>query len=83
MWNIIKCFSKTNTAMGSRKLKQRIEQPFIEKDKIEYELNLVEDLYNDRLLSDNLTSILKNVYDIERICGRLAFEKINPREVVI
>lgn len=79
---LLSVLDKTNTAMGSRKLKQRIEQPFIEKDKIEYELNLVEDLYNDRLLSDNLTSILKNVYDIERICGRLAFEKINPREVV-
>lgn len=73
---------KTNTAMGARKLKQRIEQPFVNKEQIEKKLDLTEDLCNDRLLSDNLTKILKRVYDIERLCGRIAFERVNPREVV-
>lgn len=72
----------TKTAMGSRRLRQRIEQPFMDKNKIENQLDLVEDLVNDRFLSDDLTKILKKVYDIERLCGKLAFDNINPKEVI-
>lgn len=73
---------KTKTAMGARKLKQRIEQPFLDIPYIEKQLNFVEDLVNDRFLSEDLTNILNNVRDIERLCGRIAFDKITPREMI-
>lgn len=73
---------KTKTAMGSRKLRQRIEQPFIEKNVIEKRLDLVEEFFNDTVLTTAVRQQLNNVYDIERICGRLAFERISPKEMI-
>lgn len=72
----------TNTAMGARLLKKYIEEPLINKKEIEKRLNLVEELFKDNELRDNLSTILKHVYDMERLCGKIAFEKINPRELV-
>lgn len=72
----------TKTAMGSRKLKQRIEQPYMKKETIENQLNMVEELVNDMILTENLRKGLNHVYDIERICGRLAFERITPKEMI-
>lgn len=73
---------KTKTAMGSRKLRQRIEQPFVEKDVIEKKLDLVEEFFNDMVLTSTVRQQLNHVYDIERICGRLAFERISPKEMI-
>ncbi len=73
---------KTKTAMGSRKLRQRIEQPFIEKKVIEQRLDLVEEFFNDMILTNSIRQLLNSVYDIERICGRLAFERISPKEMI-
>lgn len=73
---------KTNTAMGSRLLKKMIEEPLIYKEDIENRLNYVEEVKNDNLLNFNICEILKNVYDLERLCGKIAFDKINPRELI-
>lgn len=72
----------TKTAMGSRKLKQRIEQPYMKKDTIEKQLNIIEELTDDMVLTENLRKLLNHVYDIERLCGRLAFERITPKEMI-
>ena len=34
------------------------------------------------MLREDLNEILKNVYDIERICGKIAFEKVTPKEMI-
>ena len=73
---------KTKTAMGARKLRQRIEQPFVDKKTIENRLNLVEEFYNNMFLTSEVRQLLNSVYDIERICGRLAFERITPKEMI-
>lgn len=73
---------KTKTAMGARKLRQRIEQPFLEKKTIENKLDLVEEFYNNMVLTSEIRQLLNSVYDIERICGRLAFERISPKEMI-
>ena len=73
---------KTNTAMGARLLKRYIEEPLINKETINNRLNLVEEFFNDSLLADNISIILKKVYDMERLCGKIAFEKINAKELI-
>ena len=34
------------------------------------------------MLREDLNEILKNVYDIERICGKIAFEKVTSKEMI-
>lgn len=73
---------KTSTAMGSRLLKRMIEEPLIDKEEIENRLNLVEEFVNNPILRENISKILNKVYDLERLCGKIAFERINPRELI-
>ena len=41
-----------------------------------------EGIKDDFSLREDLIDILKNVYDIERICGKIAFEKVTPKEMI-
>ena len=73
---------KTSTAMGGRLLRKYVEEPLVNKSKIEERLNLIEEIKDDFILREDLNEILKNVYDIERICGKIAFEKVTPKEMI-
>ncbi|MFR5133350.1 MAG: hypothetical protein ACLTDP_12610 [Terrisporobacter sp.] len=42
----------------------------------------MEEIKDDFSLREDLIEILKNVYDIERICGKIAFEKVTPKEMI-
>lgn len=80
--SLLHVLDKTNTAMGGRLLRKWIEQPLINKEKIQERLNLIEEIKDDFSLREDLNEELKNIYDIERLCGKLAFEKINPKELI-
>ncbi len=68
--------------MGGRLLRKYVEQPLINKEKIEYRLNIIEEINDDYILKEDLIEILKKIYDIERICGKIAFEKVTPKELI-
>ncbi|KXZ39847.1 DNA mismatch repair protein MutS [Alkalithermobacter thermoalcaliphilus JW-YL-7 = DSM 7308] len=80
--SLIYVLDKTNTAMGARLLKKYISEPLINKDSIEYRLNLLDELVNEYSLREDLDIELKHVYDIERLCGKIAFGNINPKEMI-
>ncbi len=71
---------KTETAMGSRRLHSYLERPLRNKEKIEYRLDGVEELFNDFALRSDLKALLQNVSDIERICTRVSYQTVSPRE---
>ena len=71
---------KTSTAMGGRLLRKYVEEPLVNKKKIDERLDVIEEIKEDFSLREDLIDILKNVYDIERICGKIAFEKVTPKE---
>ena len=73
---------KTNTAMGSRQLRKWIEQPLINKASIESRLNAVEELINCQAFQGDLKEVLKKVYDIERIVGKISSKSVNARELL-
>ncbi|MEI3235482.1 MAG: hypothetical protein V8S33_14215 [Intestinibacter bartlettii] len=50
--------------------------------KIQNRLDVIEEIKDDYSLRIDLIEILKNVYDIERICGKIAFEKVTPKELI-
>lgn len=54
----------------------------INKSKIENRLDVIEEIKDDFILREDLNDILKNIYDIERICGKIAFERVTPKELI-
>ena len=80
--SLLHVMDKTSTAMGGRILRKYVEEPLVNKSKIEERLNVIEEIKDDFILREDLNEILKNVYDIERICGKIAFEKVTPKEMI-
>lgn len=74
---------KTSTSLGSRKIKQWLEQPLLDKDLIEERLNSIEYLKKDLIKMDNLKEELKYIKDIQRLSTKIAYANINPRECLM
>ena len=70
------------TGMGKRLLKRRLEQPLLERKAIETRLDAVEELVGKPLLRDSLRKKLDRVFDLERFCSRLAYQRVNARDLV-
>ena len=80
--SLLHVLDKTSTAMGGRLLRKYVEEPLVNKAKIDERLNVIQEIKDDFMLREDLNEILKNVYDIERICGKIAFEKVTPKEMI-
>lgn len=73
---------KTKTAMGSRMLKNFIENPLVDKREINRRYDCVSRLIDEFLLTNDLENYLKEVYDLERLSGRIAFGTANARDML-
>ncbi|KAJ52519.1 DNA mismatch repair protein MutS [Clostridium tetanomorphum DSM 665] len=73
---------KTNTSMGGRQLRKWIEQPLINKNIIEDRLNSVEEFLKNLSLHEDLKESLKDIYDIERIVGKVSSKSVNAKELL-
>lgn len=73
---------KTKTAMGSRMLKNWIENPLIDKKIINDRYDVVETLLKEFILKGDLQNYLYEVYDLERLSGRIAFGNANARDLL-
>ncbi len=72
---------KTNTSMGGRQLRRWLEQPLINKVKIEERLDSVEEISNNISYHEDLKEALKNIYDIERLVGKISSKSVNAKEL--
>ena len=72
----------TITSSGSRLLKKHLRKPLNNLKRINKRLSLVEELILDKELLENIRILLKQTFDIERIIGKIANLKSNPRDLV-
>jgi DNA mismatch repair protein MutS len=72
----------TVTSMGIRLLKIWIEQPLLDLFQIHQRLNAVEELFNNLFLRNDLRKLLDQVYDLERLSGRIAYGNANARDLL-
>ena len=79
--SLFSVLDKTKTSMGSRLLHNYIERPLIDKEKILYRQNIVEGIFSDSIMQSKLTNQLKDIYDLERITGKLSYGKANGRDL--
>ncbi len=73
---------KTKTAMGSRLLKSYLISPSINKYEILRRQNLTEKLINEFLLKSELKSYLYEIYDLERLTGKVVCSNLNARDLL-
>jgi DNA mismatch repair protein MutS len=73
---------RSETAMGSRLLRQSILRPLVDKQKIIRRYRMVEALNDNFIIREEITDKLKEVYDLERIIGRVSFGNANAKDLV-
>ena len=73
--------NRTLTHGGARLLRSVIREPLLEKEKIGERLSCVEFFLNNYELTARVRKIVKSLPDIERILGRVHFNRTSPREL--
>jgi DNA mismatch repair protein MutS len=71
----------TQSSMGARMMQRWILLPLISLDKIQFRQNLVEYLIHNRELKDQLSHILKQIGDLERLISKVSMLKCTPRDI--
>lgn len=79
LWSFM---DRCQSAMGSRMLRNWIERPLIQVDKIAKRQQAVLTLKEDFLLRDQCKEHLVYIYDMERLASRMAYGNASPRDVL-
>jgi len=79
---LINILDKTVTSIGGRLLKKWLEQPLINQREIEERLNIVEYFTKNLIILDEIRSLLKNVYDLERLSTKIVNGVCNARDLL-
>ena len=80
--SLLGILDRTKTAMGSRRLKSWLDRPLINPDRINLRLEAVAELCENQETREEITEVLKKVYDIERIISRVVYGSCNARDFV-
>lgn len=78
LWGFL---DKCQSAMGSRMLRKWIEFPLIDTNEIIQRQEAIAFLNKNFIIKDELKEHLSYVYDIERLCARIAYGSANPKDI--
>ena len=78
LWVLDKCKSSN----GSRKLKQLLQAPLLNIQEINSRFNDIEYLSKEILIREEIRELLDNVYDIERLMGKIIFSNENGKDLI-
>ena len=73
---------KTETSMGGRLLRRWISDPLIDVTDINRRLDAVKELKENAMFRDDICELLKKVYDIERLAGKISYGTANARDLI-
>lgn len=73
---------RTETSMGARLLRRWIDKPLLQRTRIEDRLEAVAALVDGFILREDLRQSLLEIYDLERLTGRIAFGSANGRDLI-
>lgn len=73
---------KTKTPMGARLIRKWIEEPLINKTKIQKRLDCVEFLKENPFIREDLKENLSNIKDMERLIGKICYQTANARDLI-
>ncbi len=72
----------TATAMGGRFLKRQILRPLVHREVLTKRYDFIERLNTEFITASEMRELLKEVYDLERIVGRVSYGNTNARDLV-
>ncbi|MGN1319266.1 MAG: DNA mismatch repair protein MutS, partial [Lachnospirales bacterium] len=72
---------RTKTAMGARTMRNMVEQPLIDTNKINKRLDGVEELKNKAFEREELRESLGKIYDFERIISKVSYDTANAKDL--
>jgi len=78
---LVGVLDETASALGGRKLRDWIRRPLLEPERIEARLDAVEELTGAVRTRETLQELLRDVYDLERLIGRISRERANARDL--
>ena len=81
-YSLIWFLDKCKTSMGSRTIKSWLSAPLKSKSEIENRLDIITKLNNEFLTREDLIKDLYEVYDLERLCGKLICGTFNARDAL-
>lgn len=79
LWSFL---DHTQSALGSRLLREWVEAPLLAKDKIIQRQDGVQSLLDQFLVRAQLKDHLAFVYDLERLAARISYRSASPRDVL-
>jgi DNA mismatch repair protein mutS len=79
--SLLDIIDRTTTPMGGRLLRRRMILPLKSVNEINRRLSLIEFFNKEENLKYNIHDLLKSISDLERLLGKLAAERISPKEL--
>jgi DNA mismatch repair protein MutS len=79
--SLLDIIDKTSTPMGGRLLRRRLILPLKSVNEINRRLELVEFFNKEENLRYDILQLLKTISDLDRLMGKLASEKMSPKEL--
>lgn len=81
-YSLIWLLDKCKTSMGSRKLKTWLSSPLKDIEAINERLDIIEKLNNEFISRTTLQDLLYEIYDLERLCGKLTCSSFNAKDAL-
>ncbi len=72
---------KTRSSLGARLLRKWVEHPLINVSRIVRRQNAVEELYNNFMLREQISELLDQVLDLERLMTKIVYGTANARDL--
>lgn len=79
--SLLGVIDETSTPMGARLLADWLSSPLTDLQQIGERHDAVEELLGDLTLRDELSSLLKGIYDLQRLTSRVATGRCSPRDL--
>ena len=79
--SLLDIIDRTTTPMGGRLLRRRMILPLKSVNEINRRLSLIEFFNKEENLKYNIHDLLKTISDLDRLLGKLAAERISPKEL--
>ncbi len=80
--SLLDTLNRTLTPMGGRLLRKWLVLPLKSKHEIERRLAMIEAFTQEEALLEHLMEHLENMGDLERLVGKVATSRVNPREML-
>lgn len=78
---LVHVLDRTATPMGSRLLRRWVAFPLKDVNQINQRLDIVDCLFKDKVLRNNIYEQLQLIGDLERINSRVSVKRVSPREL--